>query len=583
MNIFSFIKSRVAIFDVVNDYTTLKKTGGYYKSRCPFHHEKTASFTVSPQKEIFYCFGCHLGGDVITFISKVENCSQIEAAQFLAERYSIEIPEEISQNKSNENEKKQYFQICQLVAQWCHQQLKKNRAVLQYLAKRGIDGPFIDYFTLGFFPGGLNGVKNLITAMAKENVLADDLIDANIISKGKSVLFSSFEDRIIFPIKDHLGRFCAFGGRVYKPTDTRAKYYNSRENNYFVKGSLLFGLDLAKKSTQKSDAVYLVEGYTDCIAMVQHGYPNTVATLGTACTIAHLKQLSRYAHTLYLLYDNDKAGHQAILRLAQMCWQANMELYVVTLPSSQDPASFLNAKGNMAEQIAQSQDIFLFYINSLGHGFATKPLHEKVELTRSFLETIAPIQDSLKQDFLVQRASKTFDLPFESIKNELKKHIKKDSPAEGEQVAKPESQLSALEKRIFCAIVQNVRLLKNLEEFYPLSWLGTPLNTIAQGLWEHREENFFDFTNFFDSLNQYDQQLVSQLLLEHKEEITQEMFNQMIQQLYKKQWKTVVQQMKKLLECAKHEGNPEKTQAIMNRFAKLKQKMMPAAGNKSEN
>ena len=126
MNIFNFIKSRISIFDVIGEYATLKKAGGYYKSRCPFHHEKTASFTVSPAKEIFYCFGCHQGGDVITFISKVENCSQIEAAQFLAERYSIDVPQDIAQNQTSSHEKQHYFQICQLVAEWCQAHLKKK-------------------------------------------------------------------------------------------------------------------------------------------------------------------------------------------------------------------------------------------------------------------------------------------------------------------------------------------------------------------------------------------------------------------------------------------------------------------------
>ena len=135
---------------------------------------------------------------------------------------------------------------------------------MQYLKKRGIDEQSISYFSIGLFPGGLTSIKNLINSLKKENILTDDLIEANILAQGKTVLYSPFENRIIFPIKDHLGRFCAFGGRIYKTTDTRAKYYNSRENSNFIKGSLLFGLDLAKKNIQKQEKVYLVEGYTDC-------------------------------------------------------------------------------------------------------------------------------------------------------------------------------------------------------------------------------------------------------------------------------------------------------------------------------
>src|SRR5579872_61857 len=356
MNIFSFIKSRVTIWDVVNEYTTLKRAGSYWKSQCPFHHEKTASFTVSPDKEIFYCFGCHTGGDAISFIAQIENCSQLEAAHFLADRYNIDLPKNIEVSEGNAEQKKHYFDVCHLVAQWCHLQLKKNPSATAYLTERGISAQQIDDFMIGYFPTGLSAINAFVHDLKRSNILVDDLIHATILAQGKTVLYSPFEDRIIFPIKDHLGRFCAFGGRIFKPQDTRAKYYNSRENEYFTKGSLLFGLDLAKKSIQKEGFVFLVEGYTDCITMVQHGYQNTVATLGTACTIAHLKLLSRYTPYVYLLYDSDKAGQQAILRLTQLCWQASMELKVVQLPTGQDPASFLAAGNDLAPRIQSAQD-----------------------------------------------------------------------------------------------------------------------------------------------------------------------------------------------------------------------------------
>src|SRR5579872_6778805 len=158
MNLFSFIKARIPILDVVNEYVTLKRAGGYFKGRCPFHHEKTASFTVSPHKEIFYCFGCHLGGDIISFVSKVENCTQIEAARFLADRYSLDIPKELETSESNAQEKQHYFEVCRLVAQWCHEQLYKNPSILAYLHDRGFNKQSIDYFSIGYFPGGLTSI-----------------------------------------------------------------------------------------------------------------------------------------------------------------------------------------------------------------------------------------------------------------------------------------------------------------------------------------------------------------------------------------------------------------------------------------
>ncbi len=327
MNLFSYLKTRVTILDVVSEYATLKKAGLYYKGQCPFHSEKTASFTVSPHKEIFYCFGCHVGGDVIAFIAKIEQCSQTDAAKHLIDRYNIELPTTLSaQVNLSPNSDKHYFHICQVVTDWCHQQLLKSAEPFSYLSKRGITKKSIQDFKIGFMPGGLANIKKFITDLNKEQILVDDLLEWHILSRAKNILFSPYEDRIIFPISDPIGRYCGFGGRIFKPQDTRPKYYNSHENDNFAKGQLVFGLDKAKKDIQKTTKVFLVEGYTDCIAMAQSGFTNTVATLGTACTLDHLNVLGRYAQELYVLYDGDNAGQQAILRIGQLCWQASLDL-----------------------------------------------------------------------------------------------------------------------------------------------------------------------------------------------------------------------------------------------------------------
>src|ERR1700679_3590766 len=165
-NAFTYLKSRLSILDVVNEYASLKRAGGYWKGHCPFHSEKTASFTVSPHKQIYYCFGCNAGGDVINFIEKIENCSALEAAEHLAQRFNIDLPEFQGQNTVSSQEKKQYYDLCSLVAQWCQEQLLKNPSVLAYLLARGIETAMINRFKLGYFPGGLHAVKHFIIFMA---------------------------------------------------------------------------------------------------------------------------------------------------------------------------------------------------------------------------------------------------------------------------------------------------------------------------------------------------------------------------------------------------------------------------------
>lgn len=589
MNVFNLIKSRVSIFDVVNEYTTLRKAGNYWKSRCPFHHEKTASFSVSPHKDIFYCFGCHAGGDVITFIAKIENCNQHEAVEFLAERYGIELPKESERTEQSAQQKKLHFDICKIVADWCHSQLKKQPKVLNYLKNRHIDAATIDQYAIGYFPGGLKAIKQLLEVAQKEHILADDLIKAYIISRGKSVLFSPFEDRIIFPIRDHLGRYCAFGGRTFKPEDTRAKYYNSRETDFFHKGSLLYGLDAAKKTIQEKQAVFLVEGYTDCIAMAQAGYANTVATLGTACTLSHLKLLSRYASYLYLLYDNDAAGEKAILRLTQLCWQANMELKVVHLPTGQDPASFLEVDNDLNTRIESAQDIFAFFIERLGTGYSVAPLSQKVNKIRQIIEIIALIADPLKQDILLHTAAQTFGLPFESVKDELKRHMRaidqkseleekdEDKPTEQKAPEKQLEEVSGIEKRLFCAIINNADLFDPQIDNYVIEQFGDPLKTIAKKLVISKETHSpFDFDRFFDTLSANEKDTVSKLLVTYAEPLDKQAYEKLLNQFQRKRWKQIIQSITAQLTQAHTHGDQKTIDRLLLRYKSLKETVIPA-------
>jgi len=575
MNLFSFIKERISILDVVNEYVTLKRTGGYHKGTCPFHHEKTASFTVSPDKQIFYCFGCHLSGDVISFIAKIENCSQKDAAKLLAEKYSLELPHNLSLEivEKNTEHKNHYFSVCKAVALWCHEQLLKNPAAQSYFQRRGFTPENFSYFTLGYFPTGNTGMSDLLYSMKKQSILVRDLIDAHILAEGRTTLYSPFEERLIFPIKDALGRYCGFGGRTFKDHDTRPKYYNSRENEYFIKGSLLFNLDKAKKSIQETGKIFLVEGYTDCMAMTQKGMPNTVATLGTACTVEHLKQLARYAEHIFVVYDNDNAGQSAVLRLTELCWHVNLELKIIVLPSGEDPASFLANKGDFNILMSQAQDIFHFFLNTIGHNFVSKPLAQKIQTTRSFLAVIAAISDPLKKDILLQKAAKTFDIPFQSLKQELERIQEKaaSSPEQSQTIVKPEQEaVPLLEKRIFCAIMNNMQLFSGESRLRLITYLPSPLRDILAQLKATKEKTgTVTFGYFFDTLNEHDKQYVSKLLLEEHEIVETAAFDKLLEQLQKKQWKLIVRDIKTQLTQAKQTGDTDKVALILQDFMEL--------------
>jgi len=579
MNLFSFIKERISILDVINEYVTLKKAGGYHKGTCPFHHEKTASFTVSPDKEIFYCFGCHLSGDVISFIAKIENCSQKDAAKLLAEKYTVDLPQNISFELSEKNneDKNHYFAICKAVALWCNAQLLKNPLAQSYFQQRGFNKESFNYFTLGYFPSGNASISDLLYSMKRQSILPRDLIEAHILAEGRTTLYSPFEERLIFPIKDTLGRYCGFGGRVFKSHDTRPKYYNSRENEYFIKGSLLFNLDKAKKSIQETGKIFLVEGYTDCMAMTEYGFPNTVATLGTSCTVEHLKQLARYAEHIYVMYDNDSAGKQAVLRLTELCWHVNLELKVILLPQGEDPASFLNNNGDMQGLIHGAQDIFLFFIDMLGQNFINKPLGKKIQTTRSFMNIITAITDPLKKDILLQKAAKTFDIPFTSLKDELERtnsHAPIPIPS-SPQVVQHAEMVPLLEKRIFCAIMNNILLFNGENRLRLIKYLPSPLRDILAKLRTIKEKSEkVTFGLFFDTLNEHEKQYVSKLVLEENEIVDNTAFDKLLEQLQKKQWKIIVRDIKAQLAQAKQEGDADKISLILRDLMELQNKLI---------
>jgi len=578
MNLFNFIKQNVRILDIVNEYTTLKKSGGlYWKSPCPFHQEKTPSFTVSPDKEIFYCFGCNESGDVISFIAKIEKMSQYEAAQYLIEKYNLNVPEQIKSSlissQETKTEKDAYFALCKLVAQWCHDQLFQHDTALHYVHSRKFNQQAITQFSMGYFPKGNNPIKNLLNHVASRGFLTQDLIKAGVLFQGQANLYSPFENRIIFPIKDHLGRHCGFGGRVFLPEDDRCKYYNSKENQSFQKGTILFGLDIAKKNIQSNDIAFLVEGYTDCIAMHSYGYKNSVATLGTACTIEHLKKIANYTQQLYVMYDGDNAGQDAILRLTQLCWSINIETKVISLPKDTDPASFLYKNQDLKPYIRQAQDVFTFFLQAKGHDFHNKNLKEKLEATSSITSLIHNLQDPLKKDILLLKASEILQIPLEILRKEYNITIK--------QVEKPavnvttDSILTPLESKIFSAILHYPSLLNNENTTLLAAGLPSPYNDLLLKIAEIiKNDKNISLRDVENKLTISEQNLIHQLLFALEETNIETAFEQMLLQFQRKHWKSIVVNIKIKLKKAAQDSNNEEIQSIVTAFQAIKLKLL---------
>lgn len=610
MDLFEFIKSNLDILDLVREHTSLKKAGVYWKGRCPFHHEKTGSFTISPHKGIFYCFGCHANGDAIGFTAKIENCSQIDAAKLLVAKYNLQVPESLAtrdQLKQELQSEKQHFKTCEIVTLWCQKNLTKNSLAYKYLTEaRKITADTIDQFKIGYFADGPAAIKSLINFASSQNILLADLVKANILIQTKTNTYSPFEDRIIFPITDYLGRYCGFGGRVFKPQDQRAKYYNSRENPYFNKGSLLFGLDKARKAIQQQDSVFLVEGYTDCVALFQHGYPNVVAILGTACTTEHIKLISRFCTQIYVLYDSDQAGQQAILRLTELCWNFNIEVKVIILPEGADPASFLTSGETLETAIAASQDIYKFIVERSCKSFNNEKLANKIQGIEKLLNIINHIPDQLKRSILLEDAARSLGLPVASLRvkptktnpnytasttNNLNSGVINGSintqatPANLNKISNSvhstsidtpviDTQVDTIEKKIFAAIINQPELF--ISQYYPLATqLSAPFSKILAAL-INTQNNLpianitYNFEKILSSLELTEQEFVRQTIMSEGAETGPEEFKHFMLLFLQKRWKIIIGQTKQQITSAQDNLDHSSLAKTVAEFQKLK-------------
>jgi len=556
-DIFNHIKQQVSILDVVQEYVSLKQSGSYWKGYSPFRSERIPSFTVSPEKGIFYCFSTNIGGDVIHFISQMENCSQYEAAQHLMDRYQLHPPDDLEQTQHDD--KKTYHLACSVFATWCHKQLLSSHQAHTYVSQRGFHDDVITRFQVGYCPARSTLMKRFLPFAKQQGISQDDLINAQILKQGTYGIYSPFEERIMFPIANHLGHICGFGGRTWKANDQRAKYYNSQDHPYFHKGKLVYNLDQAKHHIHNG-YMYLVEGYTDCLAMAAAGYYNTVATLGTACGKDHLTLIARYARNVCILYDGDTAGQNALLRLTKLCWDVDLELSVIPLHEGEDPA-ILMMQNQLDDKLQSSYDIFQYYIARMGSSFLQKPLQERIQSARDVFQTIAKLQDPLKKDLLLQQAAQTFDIPFER----LYKDIMSSSPQQRTHHDRTRKPSYLTEKCIIYAAMMHDLELSDEDISMIQYYLPQAVQNIFRTIIAYKKEhNTFNFNDFFAILHNEEQRIISKITAECESYTHTIEPDNLLQQFYKKKWKEVVNRVKS---HAHDQQQPEYTQAIEDLYA----------------
>jgi DNA primase len=411
------VRNRASIVEIISDYVTLKKAGRNYMGLCPFHGEKTPSFTVSEEKGIFHCFGCGAGGSVFHFLMQYDRLTFPEAVERVAKRYGIAIERAERVGAANERgERELLYQLNERAAVNYQNILltrPEGKQALAYLESRGVDEATARNFMLGFAPQGGSGLLDLIK---KQKLSMRDALRLGLVGQRSSNQFyEKFFARLIFPIANSAGKIVAFGGRVLG--QGMPKYLNSSETPLFRKSSTLYGLYHAKEGIRKAERVVVVEGYLDAIALHQFGIPYAVATLGTALTVEHVRLLSRYTKNIIALFDGDDAGRKAAARSFEIFIEAGMLGRAAFLPGGEDPDSFVRAHGKGALEAVLEQAVPLadYYFSWLEQRNG-KSLEGKSLTAADISRVLAKVQSPFDVDLLVRRAVDTLGIREEVLR-----------------------------------------------------------------------------------------------------------------------------------------------------------------------
>lgn len=407
------VVTRTDIVELIDNHVSLKKKGKEYAACCPFHNEKTASFTVSPEKQFYHCFGCGAHGTVLGFLMEYERLDFIEAVEVLAQQHGLEIPQDDSSFVKNDHQ--HLYALLEQASSYFQNNLRQQQQAVNYLKNRGVSGEIAAKYDLGYAADGFeNLLKEFDSAATQEQ-----LIEIGLIKKSeKGSLYDRFRNRIVFPIKDRRGRVIGFGGRVLD--DAVPKYLNSPETPVFHKSDALYGLYEARRSKLSTKSLIVVEGYMDVVALAQHGIDNVVATLGTATTAQHIQQLFRCTQEIIFCFDGDRAGREAAWRAAQQTiplFKDGLEAKFLFLPQGEDPDSLIRTRG---------KEIFLQYVtegDSLSN-FIFSKLSEDIDTrTPSGKARLAQIAKPLLEKFPNGVFKK---LVFEELEKNVGAHIPHD-------------------------------------------------------------------------------------------------------------------------------------------------------------
>ena len=468
------IREKNDIVEVIGTYVKLQRKGSSYFGLCPFHNEKSASFSVSPEKQMYYCFGCGAGGNVFTFIMEYENYSFPEAMKYLADRAGVKLPEQeySEQEKRQQDRRMQILELNKMAANYFYYQLRTENGAqaMRYLKNRQLDDETIKSFGLGF----ANKYSNDLCQYLKQKGIKDELLkESGLVNiDEKRGMYDKFWNRVIFPIQDVNNRVIGFGGRVMG--DGKPKYLNSPETLVFDKSRNLYGLNIARTTRKKY--LLVCEGYMDVISMHQAGFKNAVASLGTALTEKHAALLKRYTDEVILTYDSDDAGVRAALRAIPLVKQAGLRARVLHLDPYKDPDEFIKALGaeKFQERIDQAQNSFLFEVSVLEKDYDMKDPEGKTSFFRAVSEKLIEFDQELERENYIQAIAEKYQISFEQLRkmvnrtamHAIGKEMPRYAPAQRERKAKEKDDGMRRSQRIMLTwLIEKKGLYEKIKDY----------------------------------------------------------------------------------------------------------------------
>lgn len=507
------VRNQNDIVDVISEYVKLQKKGANYFGLCPFHNEKSPSFSVSPGKQMYYCFGCGEGGNVISFVMKYENYSFIEAVQMLASRAGIELPQvtRSKEEKENADKRSQILTINTLAAKFYYYMLKSEKGALAYHYLRGRE--LSDNTITGFGLGYSDKYSDSLYKYMKSKGYKDDILkETGLFTFEEKGVHDKFWNRVMFPIMDVNNKVIAFGGRVMG--DGKPKYLNSPETKVFDKSRNLYGLNIAR--TSRKDYLLICEGYMDVISLHQAGFNNAVAALGTSFTSGHASLIKRYAKEVVLTFDSDGAGIKAALRAIPILREAGLSIKVLSMKPYKDPDEFIKALGPEAyeERIEKATNYFIFQVGTLMNEYNLYDPSEKTEFHNKVADMLLEFEDEIERNNYLESVCRTFNIPLDGLRQLVKKkglnYIGKKQREEKEtikSVNKEKEEAVVLAQQILLTwLIEEKNIFECVAKYVsPSDFSDDFYKRVAGIFWAQMEENEANPAKIIDNFQDEDE------------------------------------------------------------------------------